>query len=150
MSKLTSDEIGRRIYLLRGHRVMLASVLNSPQAVKASVMIVRTFVRMRRFFAKHRGLDNTYNILYNSTKKLMMTLTASQARAKLFKLLSDAAETHHPIQITSKRGNAVLIAQEDWQAIQETLYLLSIPGMRASIRRGLAAPVKKCSDKLRW
>ncbi len=74
----------------------------------------------------------------------MTTLTASQARAKLYKLLDEAASSHHPIQITGKRANAVLVAEEDWRAIQETLYLLSVPGMRESIRKGLKTPVKKC------
>jgi antitoxin YefM len=80
----------------------------------------------------------------------MTTLTASAARAKLYKLLDQAASSHEPVQITGKRSNAVLIAEEDWRAIQETLYLLSIPGMRASIRKGLKTPVKKCLTKLTW
>lgn len=60
----------------------------------------------------------------------MTVLTASRARAMLYKLLDQTAQSHHPIQITGKRASAVLIAEEDWRAIQETLYLLSIPGMR--------------------
>lgn len=80
----------------------------------------------------------------------MTTLTASQARANLFKLLAQTSLSHQPVQITGKRGRAVLIGEEDWRAIQETLYLLSIPGMRESIRKGLATPLKKCSPKLRW
>ena len=80
----------------------------------------------------------------------MTTLTASEARAKLYSLLDEAASSHSPIQITGKRSNAVLIAEEDWRAIQETLHLLSIPGMRESIREGLDTPVSKCSRKLDW
>ena len=80
----------------------------------------------------------------------MTTLTASVARAKLYKLLDEAAASHEPVQITGRRGNAVLISEEDWRAIQETLYLLSIPGMRESIRKGLKTPIKKCSTKLKW
>jgi antitoxin YefM len=80
----------------------------------------------------------------------MTTLTASAARAKLYKLLDQAASSHEPVQITGKRANAVLISEDDWRAIQETLYLLSIPGMRASIRKGLKTPVKKCATKLSW
>ena len=80
----------------------------------------------------------------------MTTLTASVARAKLYKLLDEAAASHEPVQITGRRGNAVLISEEDWRAIQETLYLLSIPGMRESIRKGLKTPVKKSSTKLKW
>jgi len=80
----------------------------------------------------------------------MTTLTASQARAQLYKLVDLAARSHEPIQITSKRSNAILVSEEDWRAIQETLYLLSIPGMRESIRRGLKTSVKKCTPNLDW
>ena len=80
----------------------------------------------------------------------MTTLTASEARIKMYKLLDKIAESHEPIQITGKRHNAILIAEEDWRAIRETLYLLSIPGMRESIRQGLKTPLKKCSKALKW
>ena len=80
----------------------------------------------------------------------MTTLTASEARARLYKLLDKAAQSHEPIQITGKRHNAVLIAEDDWRAIKETLYLLSIPGMRESIREGLKTPLKKCGKRLKW
>ena len=81
---------------------------------------------------------------------IMTTLTASAARVKLYKLLDQAASSHEPVQITGKRANAVLISAEDWRAIQETLYLLSIPGMRESIRKGLKTPLKKCRTDLKW
>ncbi|MFQ5329618.1 MAG: type II toxin-antitoxin system Phd/YefM family antitoxin [Thermodesulfobacteriota bacterium] len=80
----------------------------------------------------------------------MTTLTASQARANLYKLLDETASTHEPIQITGKRNNAVLVSEDDWRAIQETLYLLSIPKMRESIIEGLKTPVSKCSKELEW
>lgn len=80
----------------------------------------------------------------------MNSLTASSARARLYKLLDQTASSHEPVQITGKRSNAVLVSEEDWRAIQETLYLVSIPGMRESIRAGLKAPVKKLSKKLSW
>ena len=80
----------------------------------------------------------------------MTTMTASKARANLYKLIDQAVKNHIPVQITGKRGNGVLVAEEDWRAIQETLYLLSIPGMRKSIRKGLATPVSKLSKKIRW
>ncbi|MCA9408108.1 MAG: type II toxin-antitoxin system Phd/YefM family antitoxin [Candidatus Omnitrophica bacterium] len=80
----------------------------------------------------------------------MTSLTASQARTKLYKLLDLVASSHEPIQITGKRNDAVLISQEDWQAIQETLHLLSIPGMRKSIRQGLKTPLKNCVKDLNW
>jgi antitoxin YefM len=77
-------------------------------------------------------------------------LYKTEARSRLFKLLDEAAESHEPIQITGKRSNAILISEEDWHSIQETLYLLSIPGMRESIRKGLKTPVEKCSEKPGW
>ena len=80
----------------------------------------------------------------------MLTLPATKARASLYSLIDQAHASHQPIQITGKRSNAVLISVEDWGAIQETLYLLSIPGMRASIRKGLATPVKACATSLKW
>lgn len=80
----------------------------------------------------------------------MTTLTASAARAKLYKLLDQTASSHEPVQITGKRSNAVLISEDDWRSIQETLYLLSIPGMRESIRKGLTTPVSKLAKTLKW
>jgi len=80
----------------------------------------------------------------------MTTLTASQARIQLFTLLDKTAASHEPIQITGKRSNAVLISQEDWSSIQETLYLLSVPGMRESILKGMKTPVRKLRKKLNW
>ena len=80
----------------------------------------------------------------------MTTLTASKAREMIYKLLDKAAISHEPIQITGKRYNAILISEEDWRAINETLYLLSIPKMRKSIRKGLKTPLKECSRELDW
>ena len=67
----------------------------------------------------------------------MTTLTATEARSKLYKLIDETSETHQPIMITGKRKNAVLLAEEDWNSINETLFLLSISGMRESIREGM-------------
>jgi prevent-host-death family protein len=80
----------------------------------------------------------------------MSTFTATQARSKLYKLIDDAATSHRPITITGKRGNAVLLSEEDWKAIQETLYLTSIPGMRASIVKGMKTPLSKCKKDIVW
>ena len=80
----------------------------------------------------------------------MPTLTATEARSKLYQLIDESASTHEPVLITGKRTNAVLLSEEDWNAVQETLYLLGIPGMRESIRKGLKTPVKKCSDRPGW
>ena len=68
----------------------------------------------------------------------------------MYHLIDETASSHTPIQITGKRHNAVLISEEDWRSIQETLYLLSIPGMRESIRKGLKTPINKCSDSVKW
>jgi len=80
----------------------------------------------------------------------MTTLTATEARKSLYSLLDDVAESHEAIQITGKRHSAVLVSGEDWSAIQETLYLTSIPGMRASILEGMKTPAVKCSKELKW
>jgi antitoxin YefM len=80
----------------------------------------------------------------------MATLTASEARSKLYRLIDETAASHQPILITGKRTNAVLLSEDDWRAIQETVYLLSIPGMRESIRDGLSAPMEECAKELEW
>lgn len=80
----------------------------------------------------------------------MTTLTASEARANLYRLMDQTAQSHRPILISGKRCNAVLVAEEDWAAIQETLFLLSIPGMRESIKEGVAEPIDSCATGLDW
>ena len=80
----------------------------------------------------------------------MTILTASKARARLYRLMDETAMTHEPVMITGRRVNAVLINQEDWEAIQETLHLESIPGMKASIQKGLGTPLSKCKKALKW
>ena len=80
----------------------------------------------------------------------MTSFPVTQARSKLYQLLDEAADSHEPIQITGKRSNAVLVSEDDWRSIQETLYLVSIPGMRDSIRQGLAEPLSKTSTKPGW
>ena len=80
----------------------------------------------------------------------MTILNATEARAKLYSLIDEAAASHQPIVITGKRANAVLVSEEDWKAISETLFLVSIPGMRESIKEGLATEVKECARELDW
>jgi antitoxin YefM len=80
----------------------------------------------------------------------MTVIKASEARARLYRLIDEAASSHEPVFITGKRSNAVLVSEEDWRSIQETLYLLSIPGMRESIIDGLKTPVEKCTRELDW
>ena len=80
----------------------------------------------------------------------MTTISATEARRRLYNLLEDVADSHEPIHITGRRHSAVLVSENDWRAIQETLFLESIPGMRASIVKGLKTPVAKCSGGLDW
>ena len=80
----------------------------------------------------------------------MKTIAVSRARTDLYRLLDETADSHEPIQITGKRTNAILVSEEDWRALQETLYLLSIPGMRESIVEGLRTPVEECDRELEW
>ncbi len=80
----------------------------------------------------------------------MTTLTATQARANLFRLLDQAALSHKPIQITGRRNNGVLISEEDFQAMQETLHLLAVPGMKESLLKAKKAPLKAYSKKRPW
>lgn len=78
----------------------------------------------------------------------MKTISATAARSDLYRVIDSALRDHEPVQITGKRGNAVLVSEADWRAIQETLYLVSIPGMRDAIREGMAAPVEDCSKEI--
>ena len=80
----------------------------------------------------------------------MTVLKASDARARLYRLIDEAALSHEPVLISGKRCNAVLLSEDDWRSIQETLYLLSIPGMRESIVEGLKTPLAKCAKKIAW
>ena len=80
----------------------------------------------------------------------MPILTATEARSKLYRLIDEVASSHEPIIITSRRGRAVLISEDDWRSIQETLYLLGVPGMRESIRDGLATPIDECTKDIDW
>jgi len=80
----------------------------------------------------------------------MTSITATEARKSLYKLIDDVADSHEPVQITGKRGSAMLVSEDDWRAVQETLYLVSIPGMRESIVEGMAAPVDDLESDLDW
>ncbi len=80
----------------------------------------------------------------------MTTFTASEARKRLYNLVDEVKDSHIPVQIVGKRNSAVLISEEDWRSIEETLYLMSIPGMRESIKKGLKTPVEKCKEEPGW
>jgi len=80
----------------------------------------------------------------------MTTITATEARKRLYQLLDEVAQSHEPVEITGKRNAAVLISENDWRSIQETLHLVSVPGMRESIVDGLATPVEECDEEPGW
>ncbi len=80
----------------------------------------------------------------------MTTVTTREARDNLSRLIDDATSSHQPILITGERNNAVLISEEDWSAVQETLFLLSVPAMRESIMEGLKTPVSECTREPDW
>ena len=80
----------------------------------------------------------------------MTILNATEARSRLYSLIDDAALTHEPVVIKGKRANAVLVSEEDWNAITETLHLLSVPGMRESVVEGMATAVEECATELDW
>ena len=80
----------------------------------------------------------------------MTTVNVTEARANLYKLIDDASVSHEPVVITGKRGNVVLLAEDDWNAINETLYLLSVPGMRKSIKEGMQENLDETSTELEW
>ena len=80
----------------------------------------------------------------------MTNLTATEARRRLYKLVDEVQDSHEPVRIAGKRGNAVLIGEDDWEAVQETLYLVSIPGMRESILEGMETPASELDESLDW
>jgi antitoxin YefM len=80
----------------------------------------------------------------------MATVSATEARKRLYALIDEVAQSHEPVQITGKRGNAVLLSEDDWRAIQETLHLVSIPGMRESILEGIATDPSELSSEPLW
>ena len=80
----------------------------------------------------------------------MTVLSASTARERLYRLIDEVTQSHEPVHIAGKRSGAVLLSEEDWRSIQETLYLVSVPGMRKSIRAGLRVPLGKCSKEPGW
>lgn len=80
----------------------------------------------------------------------MTILNATEARSKLYSLIDETTSTHQPIFIKGKRGNAVLLSESDWNAITETLHLLSVPGMRETIKKGMEEDISECSKELDW
>jgi len=121
----------------------------TPRQLKA--VLSAPLSRPRCTAALARGLAQAYGILYAfSLDSIMTSITVTQARANLFKLLDQTAESHEPIQITGRRQNGVLLSEDDFRAMQETLYLLSVPGMKASLRKARKAPLKAYSKARPW
>lgn len=96
------------------------------------------------------GSRFTYGKAYLEEKRPMSSVNITNARKNLYRIVENLADTHEPVRITGKNQSAVLVGEEDWRSIEETLYLLSIPGMRESIVRGMKEPLKKSSRKLTW
>jgi len=80
----------------------------------------------------------------------MQSINATQARADLYNLLRQVQDSHEPVEIRGKHGSAFLVSEDDWRAITETLHLLSVPGMRESVREGLATPLDECAEGSPW
>jgi len=80
----------------------------------------------------------------------MDTISATEARAKIFRLMDEVVDEHKPVKIKGRRSSVVLISEADWNAVQETLYLISIPGMRESIIEGISTPVEDCATEIEW
>jgi antitoxin YefM len=80
----------------------------------------------------------------------MSSMNITNARKNLYKLVERLSESHEPVHITGKSKSAVLVAEEDWRSIEETLYLMAIPGMRESIVKGMKEPLEKSSTKIEW
>jgi antitoxin YefM len=78
------------------------------------------------------------------------SVNVTNARKDLYNLVQKVNLTHEPVEITGKDANAILVGEEDWKSIQETLYLTSIPGMRESIIEGLNTPVEELSNEPGW
>jgi len=111
-----------------------------PSVVASNIKLDKTYA-----IAYYLGIENPLN-----QRRIMPTLTVTEARSNLYRLIDEASSSHEPIIIKGKRSSAVLISEDDWRAIQETMYLLNIPGMRESIRRGLATPIEECTQDLDW
>ena len=75
----------------------------------------------------------------------MTVLTTNEASRRLDEVLDGLAESHEVVQISGQRHSGVLVSEDDWRAIQETLYLTGIPGMKESIIEGLQTPIEQCS-----
>lgn len=79
-----------------------------------------------------------------------MMITVNEAQKYLPSLIDSVNQSHQPVIISGENSNAVLLSETDWRSMQETLYLLSIPGMRESIQEGLNTPIEDCDEEIEW
>jgi antitoxin YefM len=124
---------------------------NRPPKVYDSISFFTASLRVS--LRPHVGIDTVYVLTYairQQENAVVTPITASEARADLYRLIDQTSESHQPILISGKRSSAVLVSAEDWQAIQETLYLLSVPGMRESIKKGMTEPLGKSAKAVVW
>ena len=80
----------------------------------------------------------------------MNTINVTNARKNLYKIIKSINDSHEPIHVSGKNGSVVMIAEEDWKAIEETLFLTSDPKLRKSIIDGMNESIENCSTKLDW
>lgn len=141
-----------RLSRASGQKTEFAKRLDAIRSRAEGHLFVRHQPALEKFVVGG-AIDRMYALTYamQTKENAMATLiTASEARADLYRLIDQTAESHQPILISGKRSSAVLVSAEDWQAIQETLYLLSVPGMRESIKKGMAEPLGKSAKAVVW
>ena len=117
---------------------------------KCSQAWVRAYSRAATFHVRQEKEEELTSVFNNVRFIAMNTVTATRARNNLYSLIDEANKSHIPIQITGKRGNAILVSEDDWKAISETIHLSTIPGMVESIKEGMDETIENCSDTLEW
>jgi antitoxin YefM len=120
-----------------------------PAVARRSAALLRTSAHMGSLAVDAAG-TGAYGFSYDTRRPHVTTITATEARKSLYRLIDEVSGSHGPVLITGKRGNAVLVGADDWRAVQETLHLLSIPGVRESIIEGMETPVDSCKSGLEW
>ena len=102
-----------------------------------------------------RKIDKNGKVYYikstdKRTEDKMSSINVTNARKDLYRIVESVNQSHEPIHITGKHSSAVLVGEDDWKSIEETLYLLSIPGMRDSIVEGMKTPLNELELDLDW
>jgi prevent-host-death family protein len=92
-------------------------------------------------------LDVRKTVRYNACEVITMeSMNITKARQNLYKLVKQTNESHYPVQITGRNGNAVLVSEEDWESIQETLHLYAAPGLVRDIKESMDEPVAEMAE----